>query len=79
MNLTYEVTEDGYKIFKDGELWIAQYGFIPYPGATMDEAAKNHINEILAAQSAADAAAQQPTLEARVKALEDAQLAALGV
>lgn len=46
MNLTYEVKENGYTILNNGVAWIVQEGFIPYPGATMEEAAQNHINEL---------------------------------
>lgn len=78
-NLSYTASETGYTILLDGKPWIVQDGFIPYHGATMADSAQNHINQILADQAAAAEAAKQPTLEDRVKSLEAAQLAALGV
>lgn len=48
MNLTYEVNENGYTIFNDGKPWIVQDGYFPYPGATVEESAQNHINAIIA-------------------------------
>ena len=47
MNLTYEVNGKGYTILNNGVAWIAQDAYIPYPGATLEESAQNHINEIL--------------------------------
>ncbi|MEK3993238.1 hypothetical protein MKY29_00635 [Psychrobacillus sp. FSL K6-2365] len=39
----------GYVIFNNGVPWIEQpANNIPYPGATMEESAQNHINKILA-------------------------------
>lgn len=55
MNLTYEVNENGYTIFNDGKPWIVQDGFIPYPGATVEESAQNHINAIIADSQAVPA------------------------
>jgi hypothetical protein len=78
-NLTYTATESGYTIALNGTPWIVQDGYIPYPGATMSESAQNHINQILADQANVEAASNQPTMEDRIKALEAAQLAALGV
>lgn len=46
MNLTYEVTETGYKILNNGIIWIVQDQYIPFPGATIEEAALNHIGQI---------------------------------
>lgn len=60
-NLTYTATESGYTIALNGTPWIVQDGYIPYPGETMAEAAQNHINQILADQAAAEAAANQPS------------------
>lgn len=48
MELTYELIKNGYIILKDGVKWIAQTDFIPYPGATIEESAQNHINALLA-------------------------------
>jgi len=78
---TYQITDTGYRIFKDGELVLVQEGLYAhvYHGATIEESAQNHINAIMADQAAAEAAAQQPTIEERISALEAAQLAALGV
>ena len=47
MNLTYEVTENGYKILNNGVVWIVQDGYIPYPKPTMEESAQAHIDEII--------------------------------
>ena len=60
-NLTYTATESGYTIVLNGTPWIVQDSYIPYPGATMAESAQNHINQILADQAAAEAAANQPS------------------
>lgn len=48
MKLSYEIHGNGYTILDDGKPWIVQDGFIPYPGATVEESAQNHINEIIA-------------------------------
>lgn len=45
--LTFEATENGYTILKDGEPWIKQDAYIPYPGETMEQSAQNHINALL--------------------------------
>lgn len=48
MELSYEITSTGYVIFKDGRAWMEQpLNNIPYPGATIEESAQNHINQIL--------------------------------
>lgn len=47
MNLTYEVNDNSYTILNDGTPWIVQDGYIPYPGATVEESAQNHIDQIL--------------------------------
>lgn len=47
MNLMYKVDEKGYTIFDNGVAWIRQEDYIPYPGATMEESAQNHINKML--------------------------------
>lgn len=60
-DLTYTVTATGYTIYLKGTPWIVQEGFIPYPSATIAEAAQNHIDQILAEQAAAEAAANQPS------------------
>lgn len=54
MNLTYKVEKNGYTIFNNGGAWIVQDSYIPYPGATVEESAQNHVNEILK-DAAADA------------------------
>lgn len=53
MELTYKLIENGYIILKDGVKWITQMDFIPYPGATIEESAQNHVNEILKENEAA--------------------------
>lgn len=64
----------------DGADWIIQTDQnAPYKGATIEESAQNHINAIIADQAVAEGAANQPTMEDRISALEAAQLAALGV
>lgn len=50
MNLTYEVNGTGYTIFDNGVAWFKQDSYIPYPGATVEESAQNHINTILTEQ-----------------------------
>lgn len=52
MNLTYTTTPTDYTIFNDGKAWIVQSTYIPYPGATMEESAQNHIDQIIAESNA---------------------------
>ncbi|WP_137744829.1 hypothetical protein [Robertmurraya siralis] len=66
MNLTYEVTERGYTIFRDGVPWIKQDSYIPYPAETLAESAQLHIDSILASQNLEPA----PSLEDEVKQLK---------
>lgn len=49
MNLTYEIINDskGYLIKNNNVNWIKQDSYIPYPGATIEESAQNHINELI--------------------------------
>lgn len=54
MNLTYELTENGYVILNDGVKWIEQSGFIPYPAATLEESAQKHIAVMLKDAEAAN-------------------------
>ncbi|WP_203363096.1 hypothetical protein [Bacillus sp. REN10] len=67
MNLTYEITNNGYKILRDGVVWIIQEGYIPFSAQTMEESAQLHINDILANHN------QPPTesLEDQIKQLQD--------
>ena len=45
--VSYEVTNDGYKIFLDGQLWIHQYEpYILDPSKSYEENALAHIEEI---------------------------------
>ncbi|MEK4030782.1 hypothetical protein MKZ02_19890 [Pseudobacillus sp. FSL P4-0506] len=48
MNLTYQVENNKYTILKDNRPWIVQDDYFPYPGATVEESAQNHINQIIA-------------------------------
>lgn len=66
MNLTYEVNENGYTILNDGKPWIVQDSYIPYPGATVEESAQNHINEIIKDNEAQPSA---PTTEEQIQEL----------
>lgn len=79
MNLTYELKGKGYVILNNNIPWIVQEDYIPYPGATIEESAQNHINALLEQETKAQEEANKPTLDDRVKALEEAQLAAMGV
>lgn len=46
-NLTYEIKENGYVIYKDGKLWVTQYEpYIPNPALTYEENAIKHIEEL---------------------------------
>ncbi|MGX8701510.1 hypothetical protein [Caproiciproducens sp.] len=75
MNLSYTVSDKGYTILRDGVPWVVQDGYIPHPGGTMEESAQNHINQIIADQTAADEAAQQSTeLDILGQTLADVQL-----
>lgn len=80
MNLTYQVTKDGYEIFLNGQLWIRQGdasdGFFPNPvlnndgSINLEESAKAHIAEIKAAQEAATSKqVQLDTIEANTSFL----------
>lgn len=51
MNLTFEVTENGYKILDGGRVWIVQDGFIPFPATTLAESAELHIAELIKANT----------------------------
>lgn len=53
MDLTYEIINNGkgYMIKKNGVGWMVQNSYNPYPGATIEESAQNHINAILAGQA----------------------------
>ena len=45
--ISYEVTNDGYKIYLDGQLWIHQYEpYIPNPSKSYEENAIAQIEEI---------------------------------
>lgn len=68
MNLTYEVTEKGYIILKDGKAWIVQDGYIPYKGATLDESAQLHIDDIIKANIPAEPTPSQEEQLAQLKA-----------
>ena len=46
--ISYEVTEDGYKIYLDGKLWIRQYGqYIPFAELSFEEGCLKQIKEIV--------------------------------
>jgi len=47
VNLTYEIKDNSYTIFKDGVAWIVQDGFFPYKAETIEESAKLHIDNII--------------------------------
>ena len=45
--ISYEVTNDGYKIYLDGQLWIHQYEpYIPDKSKSYEENAIAHIEEL---------------------------------
>ena len=47
--ISYEVIDDGYKIYLDGQLWIHQYEpFIPNPSKSYEENAIAQIEELVA-------------------------------
>lgn len=68
MNLTYETTDNGYKIFNNGVLWIVQDGYIPFPADTMAQSAELHIQDILREQTVTN------TLEDKISELNQNQL-----
>ena len=46
--LSYEVTDDGYKIYLDGQQWIHQYEpYIPNPSISYEENAIAQIEELV--------------------------------
>lgn len=66
--MTYRITSNGYVIMDEhGRDWIVQDGFYPYPGATIDESAQNHIAAILAER---EQAAQAEVKEEQIAALQ---------
>ena len=66
--LSYEVLEDGYKIYLDGGDFIHQYEpFIPNPKMTYEENAVAQIEELVAM---AEASKSQPSYEERIAMLE---------
>lgn len=72
--LSYEVVENGYKIYKGGRLWIKQLEpFIPNPTLSYEENALAQIEEL------AKPAEEEKTLKEQVASLEqqltDTQLA----
>ncbi|MBE6831066.1 MAG: hypothetical protein E7519_12755 [Ruminococcaceae bacterium] len=76
-NYTYQLTNTGYRVLKDGGLYLVQEGIYAniYPGETVEERAQNHINQIIADQAAADEAAQQPSeMDILGQTLADVQL-----
>lgn len=75
MNLTYEVKGNGYVILLNGTPWIVQDVYIPYPGATVEESAQNHINALIEEWEAAEEAEkQQQTFQERIATLEEESL-----
>ena len=47
--ISYEVTDDGYKIYLDGQQWIHQYKpYIPNPSISYEENAIAQIEELVA-------------------------------
>ena len=47
--VSYEVTDDGYKIYLDGQQWIHQYEpYIPSPSISYEENAIAQIEELVA-------------------------------
>ena len=64
-NLTYEIKENGYEIYKDGNLWISQYDpYIPNPSISYEENAIKQIEEL-------NNPIIDETLESRVNILEE--------
>lgn len=58
--VSYEVLEDGYKIYLDGTAWIHQYEpYIPYPELFYEENAIKQIEEICSANEEAQKAQQE--------------------
>lgn len=76
MNLTYEIINDGkgYMIKNDGVNWIMQDSYIPYPGATVEESAQNHIDQILLDFNRPKEPTEIELLKAENEALKASQL-----
>ena len=72
MNLTYEINGNSYTILNDGKPWIVQDGFFPYPGATVEESAQNHINAIIADSQAVPVPNEIDELKTKVNIQEQA-------
>lgn len=71
MNLTFEVTENGYKILDGGRVWIVQDGYTPFPAATLAESAQLHIDDIIKVNTPVETT---PSQEAEIQALKEQQL-----
>lgn len=58
--ITYEVIEDGYKIYLNGTLWIHQYEpYIPNHNLSYEENAIKQIEDIIAQEQASEEQAKQ--------------------
>ncbi len=82
------ITELGIKTTDEVYIIVAESGAdcivqtarnAPYPGATIEESAQNHINAIIADQTAAEETSNQPTVEDRLAAAEAAIMALIEV
>jgi len=78
--LKISITDEVYIIVnEDGTDWILQtQQNAPFKGATIESSAQNHIDALIAEQTAAEEVVQQPTQEDRIAALEAAILALMG-
>lgn len=45
--LSYEILEDGYLIYLDGQKWIKQDSYLPYKKETLEESCIAHIEAIV--------------------------------
>lgn len=72
--LTYEIESNGYKILKDGKVWLVQQEpYISDKDKTYEENAIAHIKEII--ESSTKVAEAQLTMEEMQQQITDLQLA----
>lgn len=68
--ISYEIKEDGYLIFLDGNPWISQDRTnLPYPDRTLEECCQQQIEDLLAAAESAQVQADTQSELAELYAL----------
>ena len=72
--ISYEVTDNGYKIYLDGQLWIHQYEpYIPNPSISYEENALAQMEELVAMhENAKNEQVEKEALMEQVKLQDEA-------